>query len=85
MPSATQALKASALGRVNTPEPELNTRQGRRNDSEDGVQLVDQEGALSKRFEASLAHIFAKYIEAPFIAQRGVDGLLVSVALVGLN
>jgi len=72
-PTAVQTLRSKALSRTDTPDPE---RQGRRNDSREGVQLLDQDGALSSRFEACLGHIFAKYIEPPFVAQPRGDGLM---------
>ncbi|KAJ1310396.1 hypothetical protein OPQ81_007134 [Rhizoctonia solani] len=44
--------------RAETPEP--NTQEGRRNAGK-SVQLLDSNGAVSKKFEAALAHIFQKY------------------------
>ncbi|CAE7113679.1 unnamed protein product [Rhizoctonia solani] len=44
--------------RAETPEP--NTQEGRRNTGK-SVQLLDSNGAVSKKFEAALAHIFHKY------------------------
>jgi len=44
--------------RPETPEPE--SRQGRRN-ATPGVQLLDDEGAISEKFERCLKHIFVKY------------------------
>ncbi|CAE6503550.1 unnamed protein product [Rhizoctonia solani] len=45
-------------GRAETPEPY--TQEGRRNTGK-SVQLLDSNGAVSKKFEAALAHIFHKY------------------------
>ncbi|RDX56634.1 hypothetical protein OH76DRAFT_1336224 [Lentinus brumalis] len=45
--------------RPETPEPD--SRQGRRNAPEAGVQLLDDDGAISEQLEACLQHIFAKY------------------------
>ncbi|THG95256.1 hypothetical protein EW145_g7992 [Phellinidium pouzarii] len=44
--------------RPETPEPYV--AQGRRN-APAGVQLLDDEGAISEKFERCLKHIFAKY------------------------
>ncbi|EMD38421.1 hypothetical protein CERSUDRAFT_113578 [Gelatoporia subvermispora B] len=49
--------------RLETPEPD--SRQGRRNIVEDGVQLLDDEGAISEQFEICLKHIFARYCTPP--------------------
>ncbi|KAG8906276.1 hypothetical protein FRB99_007213 [Tulasnella sp. 403] len=68
------ALRMEPLSRYDTPEP--STRQGRRNDSERGVQLLEADGRLSDKFEACLAHIFSKYLEAPFNPERCANGLL---------
>ncbi|TFK42666.1 hypothetical protein BDQ12DRAFT_676598 [Crucibulum laeve] len=46
--------------RPETPEP--SSIQGRRNT---GVQLLDDEGAISDQLEACLKHIFAKYCTPP--------------------
>ncbi|KAG8732901.1 hypothetical protein FRC11_010212 [Ceratobasidium sp. 423] len=48
--------------RAETPEP--NTQEGRRNTGK-SVQLLDSNGAVSKKFEAALAHIFHKYSKPP--------------------
>jgi len=72
--SSSKFVRREPLSRVDTPEP--SARQGRRNEAERGVQLLDQDGGLSKRFEACLAHIFAKFIEPPFVATQTDDGLL---------
>ncbi|KAI0748252.1 hypothetical protein C8Q80DRAFT_1170893 [Daedaleopsis nitida] len=45
--------------RPETPEPD--SRQGRRNAPEAGVQLLDDDGAISTQLESCLKHIFAKY------------------------
>ncbi|KAI0375024.1 hypothetical protein BV20DRAFT_961275 [Pilatotrama ljubarskyi] len=45
--------------RPETPEPD--SRQGRRNPPEAGVQLLDDDGAISVQLESCLKHIFAKY------------------------
>ncbi|KAF6765123.1 hypothetical protein DFP72DRAFT_986157 [Ephemerocybe angulata] len=45
--------------RPDTPEP--SSRQGRRNGSSSGVQLLDNEGGVTAELEACLKHIFAKY------------------------
>ncbi|KAI0720966.1 hypothetical protein C8T65DRAFT_252787 [Cerioporus squamosus] len=45
--------------RPETPEP--GSRQGRRNAPEAGVQLLDDDGAISEQLETCLKHIFAKY------------------------
>ncbi|KZT67700.1 hypothetical protein DAEQUDRAFT_728695 [Daedalea quercina L-15889] len=56
--------------RPETPEPA--TRQGRRNGVE-GVQLLDDDGAISVQLESCLKHIFAKYCTPrPTGAQKGV-------------
>ncbi|KAF8447579.1 hypothetical protein L210DRAFT_2804296 [Boletus edulis BED1] len=44
--------------RPGTPEP--SSRQGRRNAQQD-AQLLDDDGAISQKFEACLKHIFTKY------------------------
>lgn len=75
---AAHLMRTESISRADTPEP--SARQGRRNDSsQGGVQLLDQDGGLSDRFEACLAHIFAKYIEPPFVAERVEGGLMVSL------
>ncbi|KIO20391.1 hypothetical protein M407DRAFT_245828 [Tulasnella calospora MUT 4182] len=72
---AAHLMRTESISRADTPEP--SARQGRRNDSsQGGVQLLDSDGGLSERFEACLAHIFAKYIEPPFIADRAEGGLM---------
>ncbi|KAG8954717.1 hypothetical protein FRC04_011150 [Tulasnella sp. 424] len=72
---AAHLIRTESISRADTPEP--SARQGRRNDSSrGGVQLLDQDGGLSDRFEACLAHIFAKYIEPPFVAERVEGGLM---------
>ncbi|KAI0831432.1 hypothetical protein BC628DRAFT_1415933 [Trametes gibbosa] len=45
--------------RPETPEPD--SRQGRRNPREAGVQLLDDDGAVSVQLESCLKHVFAKY------------------------
>ncbi|KAI0934169.1 hypothetical protein AcV5_006104 [Taiwanofungus camphoratus] len=53
--------------RVNSPRPETpepDSRQGRRNGAA-GVQLLDDEGAISEQLESCLKHIFAKYCTPP--------------------
>ncbi|KAI0647174.1 hypothetical protein C8Q79DRAFT_609124 [Trametes meyenii] len=45
--------------RPETPEPD--SRQGRRNPPEAGVQLLDDDGAISAQLESCLKHVFAKY------------------------
>ncbi|KAH9857008.1 hypothetical protein C2E23DRAFT_881495 [Lenzites betulinus] len=45
--------------RPETPEPD--SRQGRRNPREAGVQLLDDDGAVSMQLESCLKHVFAKY------------------------
>ncbi|EIW85024.1 hypothetical protein CONPUDRAFT_149888 [Coniophora puteana RWD-64-598 SS2] len=45
--------------RADTPEPA--SRQGRRNFLQPDAQLLDDDGAISQKFEACLKHIFAKY------------------------
>lgn len=65
------------LSRNDTPEP--NIKQGRRNDSETGVQLLDADGDLSAKLEACLGHIFAKYLDPSFKAQKSESGLMVSL------
>jgi len=74
-PITNRFARGESLSRVDTPDP--TARQGRRNDSVGGVQLLDPDGGLSKRFEACLAHIFAKYIEPPFTAFKSMYDLLV--------
>ncbi|OBZ75838.1 hypothetical protein A0H81_04175 [Grifola frondosa] len=49
--------------RPETPEPD--SRQGRRNAREAGVQLLDDDGAISEELEFCLKHIFAKYCSPP--------------------
>ncbi|KAF9821370.1 hypothetical protein IEO21_00616 [Rhodonia placenta] len=59
--------------RPETPEPD--SRQGRRNGAA-GVQLLDNDGAISDQLESCLKHIFAKYCTPrPAPPQKGV-GLL---------
>ncbi|KAG5727688.1 hypothetical protein E4T56_gene12286 [Termitomyces sp. T112] len=54
-------MDGAASPRPETPEPA--SKQGRRNA---GVQLLDDEGAISDQLEACLQHIFAKYcVPAP--------------------
>jgi len=73
--SAAQTLRSgSYLFRVDTPEPDA--RQGRRNLSFGGVQLLDESGALSAKLETVLGHIFSKYLEPPFKPLRGPNGLM---------
>ncbi|KZT26291.1 hypothetical protein NEOLEDRAFT_1155799 [Neolentinus lepideus HHB14362 ss-1] len=48
--------------RPETPEP--GSRQGRRN-AAPGVQLLDDDGAISEQLETCLKHIFAKYCTPP--------------------
>ncbi|OSC99029.1 hypothetical protein PYCCODRAFT_1438639 [Trametes coccinea BRFM310] len=62
--------------RPETPEPD--SRQGRRNPPEAGVQLLDDDGAISIPLEQCLKHIFAKYCtpKAPAAAAAGQGGLL---------
>jgi len=45
--------------RLESPEPE--SRQGRRNARDAGVQLLEADGAISLQLEACLGHIFSKY------------------------
>ncbi|KAL1944557.1 hypothetical protein VTO73DRAFT_2987 [Trametes versicolor] len=45
--------------RPETPEP--GSRQGRRNPPEAGVQLLDDDSAISIALESCLKHVFAKY------------------------
>lgn len=80
MTSATEAFQAPSVSRNETPEPDV--RQGRRNDSENGVQLLDEDGDLSAKLEACLGHIFAKYLEPPCTAQESENGLLVCAVLI---
>ncbi|KAI0079962.1 hypothetical protein K474DRAFT_1590899 [Panus rudis PR-1116 ss-1] len=70
----------AASPRPETPEPE--SRQGRRNASAAGVQLLDDDGAISEQFESCLKHIFSKYCTPPPpppppTPVEGVAGLLV--------
>ncbi|KAH8107031.1 hypothetical protein BXZ70DRAFT_269763 [Cristinia sonorae] len=63
------------LSRVQSPRPETpepDSRQGRRNPTAAGVQLLDNEGAVSPQFELSLRHIFAKYCMPPASKHKGV-------------
>ncbi|KZT11231.1 uncharacterized protein LAESUDRAFT_259003 [Laetiporus sulphureus 93-53] len=53
-----QRMSGFDSSRPESPEPE--SRQGRRNGT-DGVQLLDEDGAISEQLEACLKHIFAKY------------------------
>ncbi|KAG8701279.1 hypothetical protein FRC08_004185 [Ceratobasidium sp. 394] len=48
--------------RAETPEPD--TQEGRRNIGT-SIQLLDNNGAVSAKFEAALAHIFQKYCNKP--------------------
>ncbi|KAG9101672.1 hypothetical protein FRC06_002737 [Ceratobasidium sp. 370] len=48
--------------RAETPEPD--TQEGRRNIGT-SIQLLDNNGAVSAKFEAALAHIFQKYSNKP--------------------
>ncbi|KAI0094009.1 hypothetical protein BDY19DRAFT_989527 [Irpex rosettiformis] len=71
--------------RFESPEPE--SRQGRRNAQDAGVQLLDTEGAISLQLEACLGHIFSKYCtpspekrpgllvppEGAFLSHQGLD------------
>ncbi|EJD05817.1 uncharacterized protein FOMMEDRAFT_104082 [Fomitiporia mediterranea MF3/22] len=62
--------------RAETPEPFV--RQGRRN-APVGVQLLDDEGAVSEKFERCLKHIFAKYCTpkaTPPSASKSLDAQL---------
>ncbi|KAF8636484.1 hypothetical protein AX17_003299 [Amanita inopinata Kibby_2008] len=56
-------------GRAETPEP--SSIQGRRNV---GVNLLDEEGAISDQLEACLKHIFAKYCVPPAERPDSLDG-----------
>lgn len=47
--------------RADTPDLDPSTRQGRRNGGGEDVQLLDDEGGVSEKFELCLKHIFAKY------------------------
>ncbi|KAI0763739.1 hypothetical protein BC629DRAFT_1596929 [Irpex lacteus] len=49
--------------RFESPEPE--SRQGRRNATDAGVQLLDADGGMSLQLEACLGHIFSKYCSPP--------------------
>ncbi|KAK7693347.1 hypothetical protein QCA50_002915 [Cerrena zonata] len=59
---------------LETPEPEA--RQGRRNFRALGVQLLDNDGAMSERFISCLKHIFGKYC-TPRPSAETAGGLLV--------
>ncbi|PCH38095.1 hypothetical protein WOLCODRAFT_87839 [Wolfiporia cocos MD-104 SS10] len=63
----------TASPRPETPEPD--SRQGRRNVAA-GVQLLDDDGAISIQLESCLMHIFAKYC-VPRPAPGAVGALLV--------
>ncbi|CAE6459711.1 unnamed protein product [Rhizoctonia solani] len=56
--------------RAETPEP--NTQEGRRNTGK-SVQLLDSNGAVSRKFEAALAHIFHKYSKPSEKPSSGID------------
>ncbi|THH33958.1 hypothetical protein EUX98_g226 [Antrodiella citrinella] len=57
--------------RPETPEPD--SRQGRRNPRAAGVQLLDNDGAISVQLESCLKHIFAKYCTpTPVMTKSGV-------------
>ncbi|KII89217.1 hypothetical protein PLICRDRAFT_124369 [Plicaturopsis crispa FD-325 SS-3] len=61
MPSTSVA--NPAFDRIQSPRPETPepaSRQGRRN-AQPGVQLLDDDGGISLKLEACLAHIFSKY------------------------
>ena len=78
------AVTVDALSRPDTPT-ELNTRQGRRNHSLSGVQLLDADGALSAKLEVCLGHIFAKYLDPPFEALFSSGNIMVLKLLSGLQ
>nr|VWO98744.1 Asparagine synthase (Glutamine-hydrolyzing) [Ganoderma boninense] len=59
--------------RPETPEPD--SRQGRRNPPGAGVQLLDDDGAISIQLESCLKHIFAKYCTPKASAQKHGDFL----------
>ncbi|KAG6890461.1 hypothetical protein C0992_001508 [Termitomyces sp. T32_za158] len=63
------SVDAAPSPRPETPEP--SSKQGRRNA---GVQLLDDEGAISDQLEACLRHIFAKYCVPP--PERKQDGVV---------
>ncbi|KAL4250397.1 EF-hand domain-containing protein [Abortiporus biennis] len=67
-PSPVKFSKAIEELRVSSPRPETpepDSRQGRRNPRAAGVQLLDDEGAISEQLEECLKHIFAKYCSPP--------------------
>ncbi|KAG6903211.1 hypothetical protein C0995_002754 [Termitomyces sp. Mi166 len=62
------SVDAAPSPRPETPEP--SSKQGRRNA---GVQLLDDDGAISDQLEACLEHIFAKYCVPPPNPREGGD------------
>ncbi|KAG8728355.1 hypothetical protein FRC12_021815 [Ceratobasidium sp. 428] len=66
--------------RAETPEPD--TQEGRRNIGT-SIQLLDNNGAVSTKFEAALAHIFQKYSNKPTSTPQAGTKLQLGAATTG--